>query len=191
MKTIEIEIYKFEELSEEIQNKLIDQNRYTFMEDFYFEDVSDNFEYENKDFKIEKTYWSGFHSQGDGAMFLYSSISKKFFRTLLEEKGLSKLKIDILVQNICLNSLFYNTHYGRYYHENSCIHHLSNDYHAYPNIQEVLFSLEEPLVKEYKNQCGKLYKDLDETNTWLTSEEFVKEELLIQDLYYFENGREY
>ena len=68
MKTIEVEVYKWEELSQTAQQKArewyIEGMDYEWWEGVYEMAKEDGYEL---GFCIEKIYFSGFHSQGDGA----------------------------------------------------------------------------------------------------------------------------
>ena len=67
-KVIEVEIYKYGELSEQSQQKArewyIEGMDYEWWEGVYEMAIKDGYE---KGFCIDKIYFSGFHSQGDGA----------------------------------------------------------------------------------------------------------------------------
>ena len=71
MRTETIKIYKFEELNDESQEKAIekfyDLNIYEGWWDSVYEMYMDRDT--ETGFDIDKIYFSGFHSQGDGAMF--------------------------------------------------------------------------------------------------------------------------
>ena len=67
MRTIEVEVYEFDELSEEVQKRVADK----WAEDTDLSFMVEAFEerLETLGFSDVKVFWSGFYSQGDGASF--------------------------------------------------------------------------------------------------------------------------
>lgn len=92
MRTIEVNIYNFDELQEEVQKKLIEkeirQQNDLYCEDFLYEDMieearrllEEHFE-NHKKYKLDKSYdvktwYSLSYCQGDGAMMEFNLIDK-------------------------------------------------------------------------------------------------------------------
>lgn len=72
VETVVTHLYKFEELSEEAQDRAVENNWDICLHDYCWSDLKDNFETEiapRFGLSIDNTYWSGFYSQGDGACF--------------------------------------------------------------------------------------------------------------------------
>lgn len=201
MKTINITLYKFEELSKEAQQKAIEDN-YDINTDFdwysfIIEDLTEN---ENI-FEDIKIYFSGFYSQGDGAMFEYNGINKDIFETFLnqEYKHLTEYKRMLIFDNINITAK--GKQIGPYYHENSCEHYLDIDlnqsynYYKHSNIvlliEEIEENFESYLIDLYKTKCIEIYKELNNTYDYLQSDESIKETLIANDYDFIENGEIY
>lgn len=72
VETVVTHLYKFEELSEEAQDRAVEKNWDICLHDYWWSDLKDNFETEIAPMfglSIDNIYWSGFYSQGDGACF--------------------------------------------------------------------------------------------------------------------------
>ena len=73
MKTITTNLYKFSELSKEVQEKLLEKNRYyeTQLDDWH-DPITEGFTEDMAEagFAEIETQFSGFYSQGDGACFM-------------------------------------------------------------------------------------------------------------------------
>jgi hypothetical protein len=185
METKIIETYKFDELSEETQNKLIEKNRYINV-DFWewYDNVYDQYieKIENIGFEDIKIYFSGFYCQGDGAMFEYKSINEKILNSFLDQTGLTEKRKQLIKDCIYISSK--GTQRGHYYHENSCYHDTyfeinNTDLDNYPTLYNWLLSYERDfeyyVEVTYKDICKSLYKDLKIEYEYLTSDEVVKD----------------
>lgn len=201
MKTINITLYKFEELSKEAQEKAINDNcdintDYEWY-DFILEDITEN---ENI-FKDIKIYFSGFYSQGDGAMFEYNGINAETFKTFLNEeyKHLTERRRMLIFDNIYI--IAKGSHTGRYYHKNSCEHYLEIDlnqsynYYKHSNIvsliEEIEQNFESYLIEIYKTKCKEIYKNLNDSYDYLQSDEVIKETLISNNYDFTEEGEIY
>jgi hypothetical protein len=201
METKIVETYKFDELSEEIQNKLIEKNRYINVEFWeWYDDVYDQYieKIENIGFEDVKIYFSGFYSQGDGAMFEYGSINEKILNSFLDQTSLTEKRKQLIKDNIYISSK--GTQRGNYYHENSCYHDTyfeinSTSLYDYPTLYNWLLSYERDfeyyVEVTYKDICKSLYKDLELEYEYLTSAEVVKDVLNSYNHDYLIDGREF
>ena len=197
MRTVEIKLYSFDELSEEVQRKVIEKNPEFGIWDNWYEGLFDY--YKNSGdihgFDIEKILFSGFWHQGDGAMF-EGSVNKKLFDDLKpnyaseEYKRVIKL---ITSEHITLWGKF--KHYGHYYHHKSYIENLEfefqNGKNDYPNIQSVLDDIIDSIKTEYEDLCKKIYIDLKKEYEYLMSEEHITSTLKEGDYEFTENGEFY
>jgi hypothetical protein len=187
MKTKIIETYKFDELSEETQNKLIEKNRYINVEysdwwDFVYDEYT--VKIVNIGFEDIKIYFSGFYSQGNGAMFEYKSINEKLLISFVDQLSLSEKRKQLIKDCIYVSSK--GTQEGRYYHENSCYHatyfEINNtDLYNYPTLSNWLLSYQNDfeyyLEEVYENVCQDLFNDLRLEYEYLTSDEVIKDVL--------------
>lgn len=196
MKTITqtINLFKFEELIEEVQQKVIEKNRYINTDFDWHESIFESFKEDNeKYFDIKNIYFTGFWSQGDGAMFEYSGINENLLNEAIESLNLPKWKKQILSTQICINGK--GVQRGHYYHENSCDHTIyieDNNNGYYQNIYDLidLYSsdIEDFIITKYKDICQDLYKNLENENDYLQSDEVIKETLICNDYDFTEEG---
>lgn len=133
-------------------------------------------------FDVEKIMFCGFASQGDGAMFegqfyltcssnidLIKSYIKNDRITKLIKNGLITIKVDF-------------HHSGHYYHHKSYkysfdIEHDGSKYSIedYPNIYSTLNNLEDEITSNYETKCKEIYKSLEKSYDYLTSEKVIIE----------------
>lgn len=202
MRTKEIELFKFEELSEEAQQKTIEKlydiNVDHEWYDFVVEDFIDNDEEVRKHFEPTKVYFSGFYSQGDGAMFEYDFITDK-----LVDEAIDNLKIKHKLAQFKINAMKKakdfsgkGQHSGHYSHEKCCSHIL--EFGAYPteleNIED-LFALyhediEDFIIDKYEDIAKDLYRRLEKEYDYLTSEEVIKETIVANEYEFLIDGGE-
>ena len=197
MRVIETKVYTFEELSEEAKEKAI-KNRYINVEisEWYWF-IYDVFKHQYSNlFDITNIYFSGFHSQGDGAMFEYDGITDKLIDEFIAQLELSPLRKKIV------KDIFYFSGSGKhkgYYHNEHCCWHIINiectyAYREgyYPNIDEFMYELQvdfDAYVREkYIDLAKELYQSLEYEYEWHTSDEAIEERLIENEYEFTENG---
>ena len=146
---------------------------------------------------VERMYFSGFWSQGDGACFEghlddvplfleknYKPEDYPMIRKLLDSGGTVKFSV---------------SHSGHYYHENSTRYYIEadrlehvvdmpTDFHQqiveqWENIlDKEIVDFEKQSVEIFKNHMRTLYRKLEDEYDHLTSDEAVKETILANDL---------
>jgi len=198
MRTIitETVAYKFDELSKEAQEKAIDNNRdFNVSFDDWYEFIVEYFKESNEYFDVDKVYFSGFWSQGDGAMFEYSGIKGQLISDFLLTLDLSPMRKAWLNNN----AGFYGNgkQRGCYNHEKSCSHSISlevdnGDILYGSNFREWIESFdsqfEEFVIDKYESMCCDLYSTLEKEYNYLTSDEVIKESLIENDYEFDING---
>jgi hypothetical protein len=195
MRTIRIKLYKFNELSETAKQNAIEK----------FHDINTNYEWydyivdefkSNKDFfDITNVYFSGFSSQGDGAMFEYEGINKDFVNTIIDSLSLPNWKKNILKH--CAYVSGNGKQSGHYYHENSCNHNIyvesDNGAQNYTNIESLIDSIapeiEDAIIEKYKELAKDLYRNLEKEYDYLTSEEAIKETIEANEYEFTVDGK--
>lgn len=130
-------------------------------------------------FEVEKVFFSGFWSQGDGAMFegRLDNINKLIDELKCDERVKKLIKAGKI--NI------YNSyrHSGHYYHEKSYTSTFDFDFNSnylcrsLRNIEAQLWSLEEQINDKYETLCRKMYRCLEAEHEYQTSEEAIIESL--------------
>jgi hypothetical protein len=188
--------YKFDELSKEAQEKAIDKNRdFNVSFDDWYEFIVEYFKESNEYFDVDKVYFSGFWSQGDGAMFEYSGIKGQLISDFLLTLDLSPMRKAWLNNN----AGFYGNgkQRGHYYHEKSCSHSISlevdNGDVPYGSnfrgwIESFDSQFEEFVIDKYESMCCDLYSTLEKEYNYLTSDEVIKESLIENDYEFDING---
>lgn len=177
MKTITVNLYKFNELSEEAKQATIEKYRdinvdYDGWHDFIIEEYTGELEalgYEN----ITINY-SGFWSQGDGASFTAATIDLwqwiKAHKLGNKYRSLKKW-ID---EGELVASIQRETHH--YYHEKTVSSTVeSGDCPA--KLSSLIDELENELDEKTEDYCRELYKQLSNAYDSLTTDEAVAETL--------------
>lgn len=204
MKTIEINLYSFNELSEEAQKFAIEktQNSENYLDyDWYESTYEDHKELiQAAGFDVDKIYFSGFWSQGDGAMFEYSSFEGEILLDqFIDQLNLSPMRKNWIKNNVCASGK--GNHSGHYYHERSCSHSIywevdNGDLHYsrpfYQWLESIGEDFENFATAIYRDLCRKLYRALETEYDNLKSDETVKD-YLMQDEFqeYTEDGEKY
>jgi hypothetical protein len=201
MRTVELKLYKFDELSKEVQEKVIQNNRDINVYDDWHEFILEDWINEvipNKGFDATNIYYSGFWSQGDGAMFEYRGITDELFNEFLDTLNLSPMRMKWLVNNI--HTSVSGRHSGHYSHEGCCSHSIywevdNGNLHYSTNFYQWLESFADEfeafIIDRYKDICRELYRALEESYDYLTEERQIVETLYGQDYDYTEDGNIY
>lgn len=183
--TEKFKVYKFDELSKEMKEKVLEKYRdinvdYDGWWDFVYEDHQQTLA--ESGFNNPKMSFSGFWSQGDGASFSAdvdvakwlkkNKLANKYRKVLnAYEKG--DFSLDI-------------TKSGRYEHSGTMDYKSYNMMDDYEQGEEVA----EMILKDARQKADKLYKDLEENYEDMTSDEQVAETLKAND-YEFRDGKIY
>ena len=198
MRVLETKVYTFNELSEEAKERAIEKNRYIEVEFFdWYECIYIMFKEKYSDlFEITDIYFSGFHSQGDGAMFEYDGITDKLIDEFIAQLQLTPLRKKIV------KDIYYfrgsGRQHGHYCHEKCCWHIINIEctyaYREghYPNIDEFMYELQvdfDAYVRErYIELAQELYSMLKLDYEWLTSDEAISETLIENEYEFTEDG---
>lgn len=176
------EVYTFDELNEESKTKALDLYRNINVDhewyDFIFEEFKTKLD--SLGFVNSKAYFSGFHSQGDGACF-----DAEIDYSIVLPKRLQSVECEI---NIVKNSFA-----NHYCHEKTrCISSsLYLDWEKYPNITKAFDKVMLDLEAQRLELCKELYKQLEDAFDTLTSDEEVKETLLANEYEFTSDGKIY
>lgn len=198
----EINVYEFEELSEKVQEKVLDSFRDIHTDfDYWWDGAYEYWEETvlNEQFDDPKMYFSGFWSQGDGAMFEYSSVNSKLKDEAIDKvmSNESELLRTIYKDNIILCGGGRQS--GRNYHEKSVQHKwmlsLELGLNSYDNIVERFESysdrLEEFIIERYEDLAKKLYEMLESEYYALREDDVIKEHIIENNIEFLEDGTEY
>lgn len=199
MKTIEIKLYSFDELSQEAKEKAINdcRNNQHYLDYDWWDGVYDTFheKAKAKGFDVDKIYFSGFWSQGDGAMFEYSKDTDKLFNEFVEKLKIFPMRKQwLLTQGVPYMS---GKHRGHYYHSKCCEHSIGIESNFHWSCAE-LFSnwiesfsddFNEFVTDIYEDLCDELYGSLEAEYEWLISDEVIAEHLIANEYQFTEDGK--
>lgn len=193
-----IDIYLFEELPEEIQDKIVERKLYTDWGNYWFPDpLLEVFKDTAKEYGFEDIdiSYRGFCSQGDGLSFT-GKINIDYFidKIVKENPKLSKFRIKTLIEytgtTFTLKRITYH-----YCHENTvdtCITINSTQRltdRSYDYLHEIANYLEKYIESTRKELCRHFYASLGEDYNAFMDEEVVKEYLIDDsDTYYTVQG---
>ena len=194
MRVVETKVYTFEELAEDSQQIAIDNHRDVNTYDGWWEPIFEGIteEAEAKGFHVGNIYFSGFWSQGDGAMFEYTTLGDTLLNKFVDQLDLSPMRKSWLKTLTFAQSE--GTHRGHYYHENCCSHVVSfeSNTSVASNTEYWINSFadqyEEFVIAEYKSLCRELYSRLEIYNDELTSDEQVADTIIMNDWEFDEDG---
>jgi len=192
-----IKIYKFEELPESIQEKVIEKFRENNLDYDWWNCIYDDFiticailgiETEHK-----KIFFTGFSSQGDGACFEGHYSYKKGSVKALKEYAPRDTDLFNIAKNLqdIQKTAFYQLsatvkHSGHYYHKYCTqINVIRNDN------QEITNNQENGIIECLRDLMQWLYKTLNAEYDYLQSDEAIKETIEANEYEYLENGKQY
>jgi hypothetical protein len=198
--TKEFKILKFEELSEGVQKEVIERNRYIFVEYEWYDSVYGWFKdtAPEEGFDVDKIYFSGFWSQGDGAMF-EGDINNNIYEYLTPNYASESYKKDFnrvlkLLKDGHIDILGKFKHFGRYYHKKSYTdsleYQINNEHYNknYSNIEGILEDMLDSIREHYQDLAGNLYRQLEQEHENLTSDAFIIEHFEKNEEEFLENG---
>jgi hypothetical protein len=200
MRIIETKAYLFSELSEEAKQKAIEntRNKENYLDyewwEFIYEDYKEKAK--NLGFDVKRIYFSGFWSQGDGAMFEYDRIDDKLRLEFIESLDISRMRKDWLVNNTYVSGK--GVQRGHYYHEKCCCHTIywevdNGDLHYstlfYQWLESFQDDFENFVTDIYEDLCSELYKSLEKEYDYLMSDEQIAEHLEINEYEFTEEGK--
>ena len=199
MKTISIQLFSFNELSVEAQKKAIEKHYDINVHHGWWEFLYDDFKEQatNEGFDIDRIYFSGFWSQGDGAMFEYSGLDDKLLHDFVDTLDLSPMRKQWILNNIYVSGS--GKQRGHYYHNKSCDHSIyweinNGDLHWTTNFYQWLESFcddfEEFVINRYDDLCHSLYTSLENEYNYLTSEEAIKETIILNEYEFTSEGKD-
>jgi len=197
MRVVETKIYTFEELSATAKEVALENHRDVNTYDGWWEPIFEGIteQAEQAGFHVGNIYFSGFWSQGDGAMFEYTTVGDTLLNKFVDQLDLSPMRKSWLKTQTFAQSR--GEHSGHYYHENCCSHVIDFE----PNfgwnenfsnwISSFADQYEEFVIAEYKSLCRELYSRLEIYNDDLTSDEEVAETIIMNEWEFDINGNNF
>ena len=199
MKTIETTVYKFSELSNEAKETAIRKQRENeyYLDYEWWDCIYEGFKETAKDkgFDVDKIYFSGFWSQGDGAMFEGSVDFNVWKPTNIDRRVVRCIDSGLI-------DLYWSVkHRGHYYHSgcrkidfdggNGIPYTWKSGIGATGRIIDELDKIEQQLEEDYEDLCSDLYRSLEKEYEYLMSDEVITEELTANDYDFTEDGKRY
>jgi len=197
----EVKIYSLEDVKSnpELLEKVLEKNSDINTSFDWWDFIYENFKESNDEyFDIEKIYFSGFWSQGDGAMFEYSDISNRLRDIFIDGLDLSPMRKGWLKNNVSVSGKGVQS--GHYYHEKSCSHSiywevdngdLNWDRPLYQWIESFANDFENFVEELYVNLCYDLYSTLEKEYTDLISDEAILDTLECNEYEFTVDGNIY
>ncbi|MES2727569.1 MAG: antitoxin of toxin-antitoxin stability system [Bacteroidota bacterium] len=197
-RTIRTKIYKFEELSADAQRKVIEDN-YDINTDYewydcVYEDAKEIGKIIGLD--IDKIYFSGFSSQGDGACFKGSySYQKECVKKIKEYAPIDE-KLHSIAERL------YNIQKENFYKISATIKQSGHYYHEYCTAINVYKDgdfmyfdgadkVEEEITDCLRDFMRWIYKTLDAEYEYLTSEDAIRETLEANEYEFTKDGNRF
>ena len=185
-RTVELNVYQINELSPESKAKALDRHRYLNVEDDWHFPIEEGFKESTKLWDVDRIRFSGFWSQGDGAMFEGRMIHAPELRPL----GLSQETQDLIdAGEIDIDIRV--AHRGHYYHERCSEFYLSISAPENPDAEEELYNLEDAIIEDYYSRCKSLYRSLEKYYDELSSDERVEEAIIANEIEFLVNGERF
>ena len=190
MKTITTNLYKFSELSKEVQEKLLEKNRYyeTQLDDWH-DPITEGFTEDMAEagFAEIETQFSGFYSQGDGACFMGRVTDLRLFMENFENLPQEVRDFDGAMEIAIIKRG--TTFASRYCHSNTIEANIELDGVSY-NL-EFIRAFETTVTEWARTQSDKYYKALEKYYEEITSDKSVTEVLEEKGEVYLKDGSIY
>ena len=193
MRIVETEVYQFEELSATAKEVAIENHRDTNTHDGWWEPIYEGFTEEaNKaGFHVGSIYFSGFWSQGDGAMFEYTTLEDTLLNEFIDGLDLSPMRKNWLRTQTYAEALGKHSGHYKISFESNCGYNYAN-VNFYNWIGSFEDQFEEFVIAKYKTLCRDLYSQLSKYYDELTTDEAVADTLRNNDWWEFnEDGNNF
>lgn len=194
MKTVEVKLYNFNELTEEVQEKLIENNRHALVEfddwhDPILEGFIEGMAEKGHTIDPDNISYSGFWSQGDGLSFTTKN-GEIDVRSLLKDMGIKMKDLprgfgkEIKQGLMTVDLVRFTNHYS---HQYTVVVDLTYDGHD-EKISQAFFDLEDKFESQLREYMTDLYETLEKYYDELTTDEAIKQELIEREDSYRESG---
>ncbi|NLZ46234.1 MAG: hypothetical protein GX896_06035 [Clostridiales bacterium] len=200
MNAIELKVYSYNELSQNAKEKAKDNyHDYFCFSDYSGEIIDYWLEKYNveKYFYYKKAYFSGFWSQGDGAMFEYYNLESDLIKEAINSLDIKKSIKDIMYNTLRITAKSEQS--GHYYHQKSVNHNLDIYIETNSDVYANLYSytalytdeIKQYIIDKYDNLCSELYTMLENEYEMLTNEESISMFYEDNGTMFFEDGTVY
>ena len=194
MRTQEITIYKYSELSDKAKTRAKDY----FIENWLEPDEWANLDFhkqelEEKGFSDPQIFYSGFCSQGDGASFTCKSIDLELFmKTYNMNSKTDKMLLQAYKKGWIDGIKVSRIIASRYYHEQT----MQIEWNFYLNsekppyrIETAMENLELAILEIAQDEARAIYKNLEEDYEYHCSDEYISSVYDDNDIEFTEDGK--
>lgn len=208
MNEIRLKIFMFEELSTEIQQKVIEQHRYVNTDfnwyEYTFKDFIEICEIIGISLEPKNIYFSGFSSQGDGSTFSANIDPMKFIYAMMGQAWKTyapDLELNVAPYPCTASILFLMEKeilIAKQYTQNplrgfgiqyvSSYEFISSHNREYPNIESELKKLDCWIQSVLNTLNHFLYSSLESEYDYLLSDSAIQETLISDEHYFFASG---
>ena len=199
-KVIEIKVFKFHELSEEAQQKAIEEvieQKRDYDNDYFFECTLDDWKerLSSLGFLEPEIRFSGFWSQGDGASFDCKQIDLNVLFAHLEAQGnkYAKKALRFDLPFYLFGSIDQNSFATHYCHERTRSFSFDG-FHVRDRcyrLERLVAELEEDIEMLRYDLCNEIYRDLEREYEYQLSEEVIIEDIEAHDYEFLADGSLY
>ena len=208
MREITIKVYKFEELPEDVQERIIeDRKEYSSIDSIDFNEVHAQFildhwkeKLETLGFENAEIQYSGFYSQGDGASFTADVNLEKVLNALVmcdsttahwNHDRLNFERLYTFASEGLIEYTLERSNHSRYVHENTIrtrvINHTYSNHETHANMfSELEFQIDQMRI----DLCCAIHSDLEREWDYIHSDEYIKEEIEAGDCEYDITGQQ-
>jgi hypothetical protein len=189
-KTIKIKTYTFDELKDEVKEKVLEKYRdINVYFDGWHDFIIDDWKMRLEDLGYEdvKIYYTGFYSQGDGACFEANVNIDKWIKKHKAGRKFRKLLNEVRAGNY---AQIWIKHSGLYYHENSAGVLFEGESELSERAYNQLKEMADWVEEERYELSKKIYRDLEKEYDYLLSDEAVIETIKANDYAFLENGED-
>ena len=197
-----IEVFKYDELPENVKDKVIDNNWGINVDDSFWNDYTLDYwkeKLESRGFINPEINFSGFASQGDGASFTCDSIDfPSLFKSQKDTKRFAGILRNLDNGNLYLSAKLSRTDY-HYVHEYTVnVDYVEWDWYGDerhdPNLNDnplskTLDELEGYIIDIARPLMKQIYRELEKEYVYLTSRESVEETLRSNGYTFRLNGK--
>ena len=190
MKKITITLYSFNELPSEVQEKVIEDNRNINLDHNWYDFIYDNWKEKLTAFGFinPEIYFSGFYSQGDGACFDADIDLETVLKNAPEEYKkliLANNYIEFIISSYGMSNIYSHEQTKKIDFSITKDHKLIKINTGFSTILEKFLNWLESKRIEF---CQQIYKDLQESYEYLTSDEAVKNTIIANEYTFEING---
>lgn len=186
MKIVEIKVYKFDELSKEVQEKVIEDFRnesYTHLD--FFEDFCHD-HLREKGFNNIDLIYSLSYCPGDGLSFSSDFNHDNLKQMFIDVLGKHKSRTADIIASYCDVGLNYNA--GHYCYARRQDVDIILDGFDYPNIERIIDKVRTELEDLYMGECSYLQDKGYEELKYQQSDEYIIETIRANDYDFTEDG---